>query len=82
MQLRRRPWLVAVLGTLLVAVIEVMLILVDPDVTRAVPLLLLMIPITATSVVGGWRASVPVALLSGMVYSFAFLAPRASSASG
>ncbi len=75
-ELRRRPWLVAVLGTLLVAVIEVTLILLDPDVSRAVPLLLLMIPITASSVVGGWRASVPVALLSGMVYSFAFLAPR------
>ena len=40
------------------------------------PLLLLLIPITGAGVVGGWRASVPVALLSGMVYSLAFLAPR------
>src|SRR3954447_6538749 len=74
-RMRDRPLAVAVAGTAMVAVIELILILADPDVTRGVPLLLLLVPITLTAVVGGWKASVPVALLSGLVYSLAFLAP-------
>ncbi|MFT3853460.1 MAG: ATP-binding protein [Ilumatobacteraceae bacterium] len=74
--LRRRPWIVAAAGIALTALIEGVIIATDPEITRAVPLLLLMVPITAASVLGGWRASVPVALVSGMVYSLSFLAPR------
>ncbi|MEO5899473.1 MAG: ATP-binding protein [Ilumatobacteraceae bacterium] len=73
--LRSRPVVSAALGLFGVAVIDGILIAVDPDITRAVPLLLLLIPVTATSVLGGWRASVPVALVTGSVYSLAFLAP-------
>jgi len=75
-RLRDRPVIVALAGVGIVALIELVLILVDPDITRAVPLLLLLVPITLTAVVGGWKASVPVALFSGLVYSLSFLAPK------
>jgi K+-sensing histidine kinase KdpD len=74
--LRSRPLVVAAVGLLGVGVIEGILIAIDPHMARAIPLLLLLIPVTATSVAGGWRASVPVAVVTGLVYSLAFLAPR------
>lgn len=74
--LRDRPWVVAGAGIALVVVIELVIIVADPEITRAVPLLLLMVPITAAAVLGGWRASLPVALASGTVYSLSFLAPK------
>jgi K+-sensing histidine kinase KdpD len=58
-----------------VAFLNVLFVAFDPHVTRAVPLLLLLVPVTVSSVLGGVRASVPLALLTAGVYSFHFVEP-------
>jgi two-component system sensor histidine kinase KdpD len=75
---RTRPWLGGAVGGIGVLVVNGAFIAFDADVTRAIPLLLLFVPVTAAGVIGGWRASVPVAVGSGLLYSLAFLAPVGS----
>ena len=47
----------------------------DPHVSRAIPLLLLFVPVTVSGVLGGWKASVPLAVVAGLSYSFHFVEP-------
>ena len=70
-----RPWLGAAVGLAGVVVLNACFIAFDPHVTRAVPLLLLLVPVTLASVIGGWKAAVPLAVLTACVYSFHFVAP-------
>ena len=70
-----RPLLGAAVGLVGVVILNAFFIAFDPQVTRAVPLLLLLVPVTVASVIGGWKASVPLALLTAGVYSFHFVAP-------
>lgn len=72
---RYLPFAGAVIGLTLVVVIDLLFIIFDPKITRAIPELLLLIPVTVASLIGGWKASLPVALLTGAAYSFRFIAP-------
>lgn len=74
-EMRTRPWIGTAIGTGGVLSTVSFFVAFDAHVTRAVPLLLLFIPVTLSGAVGGWRASVPVALGSGLLYSFSFVAP-------
>jgi len=70
-----RPILGAAVGLAGVVVLNACFIAFDPHITRAVPLLLLLIPVTVASLIGGWKASVPLAVVTACVYSFHFVAP-------
>jgi two-component system sensor histidine kinase KdpD len=70
-----RPILGAAVGLAGVVVLNACFIAFDPHITRAVPMLLLLIPVTVASLIGGWKASVPLAVLTACVYSFHFVAP-------
>ncbi len=76
--LRVRPLVGVVVGLFGVCLIDGILIAIDPTMPRSIPLLLLMIPVTGTSLIGGWKASIPVAVVTGTAYGLAFLAPRGS----
>ena len=65
----------AAVGFAGVALLNTAFVIFDPEVTRAVPLLLLFIPVTVAGVLGGWKASVPLAIVTGLAYSFHFVAP-------
>jgi K+-sensing histidine kinase KdpD len=65
----------AAVGLAGVVVLNACFIAFDPHITRAVPLLLLLVPVTVASFIGGWKASVPLAVLTAGVYSFHFIAP-------
>jgi K+-sensing histidine kinase KdpD len=73
-----RPVLGFVIGLIGVAAINLGFEIFDDDVTRAIPLLLLLVPVSTASVVGGWKASVPLAILTGLAYSFQYVAPIGS----
>jgi len=70
-----RPLFGAAVGFIGIALLNAAFVIFDPHVTRAIPLLLLFVPVTISSVLGGWKASVPLALISGLAYSFHFVAP-------
>jgi K+-sensing histidine kinase KdpD len=72
---RRLPLLGIVVGLALAAAIDLPFVVFDPNITRAIPELLLLIPVTVASLVSGWKASLPVALLTGAAYSLHFIAP-------
>ena len=75
---KHRPWLGLAVGLFGVAGINFGFVLFDNDVTRAIPLLLLLVPVSIASVIGGWKASVPLAILTGLAYSFQYVAPIGS----
>ena len=70
-----RPVLGAAVGFGGIALLNAGFAIFDPEVTRAVPLLLLFVPVTISGVLGGWKASVPLAVVTGLAYSFHFVAP-------
>ncbi len=72
---RNSPLLGVVIGLGLSLAIDLPFVILDPKVTRAIPELLLLIPVTVASLIGGWKASLPVALLTGAAYSLHFVAP-------
>jgi len=72
---RYMPLMGAVVGLSLAVAIDLLFVVFDPNVARAIPELLLLIPVTVASLIGGWKASLPVALLTGAAYSVRFIAP-------
>lgn len=48
---------------------------VNDEIDPSVPALLLLVPIVASSVFGGWRAALPLAVVGALGYSFAYLPP-------
>jgi K+-sensing histidine kinase KdpD len=66
------------MGALGVAAINLGFELFDEHVTRTIPLLLLIVPVSIASVLGGWKASVPLAILTGLWYAFHYVAPARS----
>ena len=63
MRSSRRRQLIALAGGLVgVAVIVVTFYLLDPKVHSGIPALLLLVPITVASAVGGWRVAAGVAV--------------------
>ena len=69
------PWLVGVLGTLVIAAT---LLVLPESLPSAVPALLLLVPICLASALGGWRVGVSIAVLGALVYSIAFIPPFGS----
>lgn len=72
---RSRPTLAALIGIVVAGCVNLVIIIVDPKITKAVPLLVLLVPVMLSSVLGGWRGSVPVAVVTGAVYALAYVAP-------
>jgi K+-sensing histidine kinase KdpD len=72
---RNLPLTGAVIGLVLALLIDLPFLIFEPHITRAIPELLLLIPVTVASVIGGWKASLPVALTTGAAYSLHFIAP-------
>lgn len=48
---------------------------VNDQIDPTVPALLVLLPIVAASVLSGWRAAVPLAVVAGLGYSFAYVPP-------
>ena len=79
MRSSRRRQLGALAGGLVgVAVIVVTFYLLDPKVHSGIPALLLLVPITVASAVGGWRVAAGVAVGGAAAYAIAFLPPVGS----
>lgn len=62
-------------GALGVAVVLSALWPFNDRIDPSVPALLLLVPIVTASVLGGWRAAVPLAVVAALGYSFAYLPP-------
>jgi two-component system sensor histidine kinase KdpD len=58
-----------------VALVLVVLWPFNDRIDPSVPALLLLVPIVIASVIGGWRAAVPLAVLAALGYSFGYLPP-------
>ena len=58
-----------------ILVLNAIFVVIHPHIARAVPLLILVIPVTVASLIGGWKPSVPLAVLAAGVYSYHFVDP-------
>lgn len=70
-----RPLVGTAVGLAGIVLLNAAFAIFDPNVTRAIPLLLLFVPVSISGVLGGWKASVPLAVVAGLAYSFHFVAP-------